>query len=749
MKTIFLGLFVILFLTKSLPAQWEIINQGLPGVPQDVDFVGNSGWVTADLFLYKSNDAGISWEKVEQEKNMHLYKIDFVSDLTGWACGFSDDINKNTIYKTNNGGKSWDIKYEFNSRYVVDLYAIGADSLFVMGSSFIYRTMDDGKNWDSVFVKTDQVNLATMDFANMNCGVALGTSYSSEMKGIIFKTSDGGENWQEVTETKINSLFNVRFVKDSTAFFTAQNDSGQTLFCKTDDFFKTWKVQAKKELPFETYFPVSPDTIFAVSYVSDNVSIVASLDVSYNAGADWTTIKELPFWGFNYVGFTGNSGLLIGSVGGAGFISESYGIFVMRSLDMGRSWQFNILSYPFRDIYFFNKNKGIIVGGAHAIHLQTGEIFKTDDAGKRLKLIQSTGSLMRSVQFINDDIGYCLKELPGILYKTVDGGNNWYQVYENNYDSTGISIQALDLQFTDPDEGWIAGRYWDSEGQYACVMHTGNGGKDWEVVWNTPASEKNYSLNDIYLFDNRSGWAVGDNGLIAKLSAGTWQAITNITDISLNKVFFSDKNNGWISAGFFDPWSGNPLLMKTNNCGETWEEIKNFNYIIDDIYFINNSTGWIVGADTLNNGIILFTKDAGKNWNILVDNLPGALHAIHFKDGWGWAVGERGLVLTTKDGINWINKKPIPVNSFSLYQNHPNPFNNSTTINYRLAVGSYVELSIFNILGQKVKTLFNGRKAAGFHSIEWDATNFSSGLYYYQLKTDTGMLASKKLLLIK
>jgi hypothetical protein len=71
---------------------------------------------------------------------------------------------------------------------------------------------------------------------------------------------------------------------------------------------------------------------------------------------------------------------------------------------------------------------------------------------------------------------------------------------------------------------------------------------------------------------------------------------------------------------------------------------------------------------------------------------------------------------------------------YNLAQNFPNPFNPNTVINYQLPVSSDVELSVYNLLGQKVATLVSGRMEAGFHQIEWDATGFATGVYFYQMK---------------
>jgi hypothetical protein len=73
--------------------------------------------------------------------------------------------------------------------------------------------------------------------------------------------------------------------------------------------------------------------------------------------------------------------------------------------------------------------------------------------------------------------------------------------------------------------------------------------------------------------------------------------------------------------------------------------------------------------------------------------------------------------------------------SFALYQNYPNPFNPTTMINYQLSMNNDVELSIYNLLGQKIATLVSEYQQAGKHSVTWDATDMASGVYYYVLNS--------------
>ena len=91
--------------------------------------------------------------------------------------------------------------------------------------------------------------------------------------------------------------------------------------------------------------------------------------------------------------------------------------------------------------------------------------------------------------------------------------------------------------------------------------------------------------------------------------------------------------------------------------------------------------------------------------------------------------------------------KEIP-SAITLHQNYPNPFNPTTTISFELDKPIEVTLTIFDALGRTVATLVNERKSTGLHSINFEASNLSSGIYFYRL--DAGEFSfTKRLTLIK
>ncbi len=97
-------------------------------------------------------------------------------------------------------------------------------------------------------------------------------------------------------------------------------------------------------------------------------------------------------------------------------------------------------------------------------------------------------------------------------------------------------------------------------------------------------------------------------------------------------------------------------------------------------------------------------------------------------------------------GIRQISNQ-VP-SAFKLTQNYPNPFNPSTKINFALPKPELVKIVVYDILGREVATLVNENLKPGAYLVDWNASNYSSGVYFYRLETD-GFIETKKMILVK
>ncbi|MBN2411442.1 glycoside hydrolase family 9 protein [candidate division KSB1 bacterium] len=128
------------------------------------------------------------------------------------------------------------------------------------------------------------------------------------------------------------------------------------------------------------------------------------------------------------------------------------------------------------------------------------------------------------------------------------------------------------------------------------------------------------------------------------------------------------------------------------------------------------------------------------NWNAPLVYLTWVIEAVMSQDG-----------IPNLTAIEEQNNNNSPAD-YLLMQNYPNPFNPETVISYTLPKAAYISIDIYNSIGQKIITLEDGYKTAGYHQIVWQGLNANgqavgSGIYLYRLRSDSGQIVKKMLLL--
>jgi hypothetical protein len=217
--------------------------------------------------------------------------------------------------------------------------------------------------------------------------------------------------------------------------------------------------------------------------------------------------------------------------------------------------------------------------------------------------------------------------------------------------------------------------------------------------------------------------------------------------------------------------------MKTTNGGEAWyrqymPNIPNmFSKSIKSIYIINNNIIYGVGGSryffpAIFKGIIWKTTNGGLNWGYQQPDTTfpiGKYQVLYFSDSiTGWAAGNNygvlgGVIHTVNGGgqiiyvgINNLSNE-IP-EDFKLFQNYPNPFNPISKIKYQISKTHFknqkVILSIYNVLGEEIAVLVNKEQEAGYYEVEFDGTNYPSGVYFYKL-TVGEYSETKKMVLVR
>jgi len=385
-----------------------------------------------------------------------------------------------------------------------------------------------------------------------------------------------------------------------------------------------------------------------------------------------------------------------------------------------------------KDVFAFDSNNIVAVGDNYTI-------IKTTNAGQNWNIqinVGGTNDFLYSVFFADINTGWCVGY--NLILKTTNGGYNWIsQVFP----SFSITPRFNSVYFINNNTGWTAGGY-------GSMLKTTDGGNNWIKQYFTGSSY--YS---VFFLNENIGWVTGgipgntfDGGVIAKTMNGgnNWSSQyygSGFRDTVMNSIFFTDFNTGW-TAGF------GGRIYKSTNGGTSWFNLNtSFLYTLNSIYFYHINTGWIVGGY----GRILATSNGGNNFENQISGTTSSLNSVKFIGTLnGWIVGDFGVILrTTNGGVTGIKSISTEIpDKYSLFQNYPNPFNPTTNIKFEISKADFVNISIFNLVGNKITDLVNENLNAGIFNVDWNGNNFSSGVYYYKL-TIGNYSETRKMLLLK
>jgi hypothetical protein len=201
--------------------------------------------------------------------------------------------------------------------------------------------------------------------------------------------------------------------------------------------------------------------------------------------------------------------------------------------------------------------------------------------------------------------------------------------------------------------------------------------------------------------------------------------------------------------------------------GSTWDSRLKYSSTYDKN---NNQTEWLSqqwdGSTWRNLGKDSYTYDENNNLTEELDqswDVSAWVNRVKYSYTYDGNNNRTEYLNQYWENSTWVNDrkhsyKYIPltkikedlslINSYSLSNNYPNPFNPTTNIKYSIASRQFVELKVFNVLGQEIETLINEEKASGNYEIEFNAANLPSGVYFYRIQAGS-FCRVKKMLLIK
>lgn len=201
---------------------------------------------------------------------------------------------------------------------------------------------------------------------------------------------------------------------------------------------------------------------------------------------------------------------------------------------------------------------------------------------------------------------------------------------------------------------------------------------------------------------------------------------------------------GGVGSGFSDHY--NPPVDSVLN---EWSELNGCATENDTLYHEMDEYLFKVWAQCNNEADIqsYVTYDGGHSW-------PGGEKGSAFGDPPSEKINANDLLWVffldhpADEGTSILTDHSDVLYNFVLYQNFPNPFNPETTIKYQLQTANHVELSIYNLLGQKISSLVNEDQVAGLYQVYFKTAGFSSGVYFYELKMN-GFRQVRKMVLLE
>jgi len=278
------------------------------------------------------------------------------------------------------------------------------------------------------------------------------------------------------------------------------------------------------------------------------------------------------------------------------------------------------------------------------------------------------------------------------------------------------------------------------------LLTVGSAG-EWDSDFITPVSlVENNSELFLYYFGG-DNWPFGSHkiGLAISTDAGaTWSKYDN-TSTTTAPYAESDPvlSPGPYSYDNLSIWGGSVIKIDT-----LWEMYysgeNNGNQLSICIAKSENGMSWI---KSLNNPIFEPYQDPLAITNVL-EQPAIVFHNSYYYMYYDYGVFTNGIGMATAppNAIEKLYGK-LP-SGFNLTQNYPNPFNPTTTIEFLIPKTGYINLKIYNVLGQEISTLVSEKLTTGSYKYNWNAGHLASGVYYYKLEAG-GFIKTKKLILMK
>ena len=658
--------------------------------------------------LLRSTDFGDSWE--ESNIGLDNYDIEklFVTDskvILAAACGASGS----GIFRSTDFGVTWE---RINSDpYAWTFHGICEFNNILYAFDYgnyvkIYVSYDDGLTWrlpPGSSAPADHIYAVHADFS----GLYVGTSDYG-----VFRSTNMGHTWKQINNG-LKNLDIIHFNYHENTHYIGGFDGIYTKSAQSTQWEQKVTGLANTKVNALIVFQ---NKLFAATHG-------AGLQISTDDGLNWTRLNIAE--NRNYINDIYSTGQDIFVIASYDYLYP-FGGKLYKSSDGGQSWTSGTSGIGGMLECIAGYDKFLLIGTEYGL-------FMSNNSGDTWQKI--TNGVPKNINVsdvaVSDSIAIVVNGTAGV-YRTEDYGETWQYFYVPGLFS-GSCVKE------------IGGRFFLGSGSVNEIFSSEDGGITWYEL-NVPlynASVQDFAGDGEYIFAALSS----GGGVIASSDSGkTWETLnTNllVSDVECllyksNKLFAGTDGGSVFRYVFTDKpitllYPADNSLLRENSILFTWRKFCGATF-----YHFQLAEDSTFSSILIDNNAVTDTfyqvkyLDYNKNYYYRV-----GLSIKHFGDIFS---------------AHYSFRIGLP-DSYIFYQNSPNPFNLKTTIRFELPKAERVKLLIYNILGQRVKTLADRKLSPGSYRLKWNGTNdagdqLASGIYLLHFKAGN-FVQNRRMVLMK